>query len=74
VFSSHDETVGREERIGEIIACYLDACEAGEAPNQQEILARHPEFENELKEKEYFTNEAFVRGVFSPNEAALLRR
>src|SRR5207249_4613396 len=67
MFSSHDETVGREERIGEIIACYLDACEAGEAANQQEILARHPEFENELKE--YFTNEAFVRGVCSPKDA-----
>ena len=65
--SSHDETTaGREELIGEIIACYLEGHEAGEAQSQKEILARYPQFEKELKE--FFDNDAFVRGVFTPGD------
>jgi hypothetical protein len=53
--SSPDETEGRETRIGEIIAAYIDDRQAGKDPSQQGILARHPEFENELQS--FFKND-----------------
>src|SRR5207245_4603443 len=53
-----DETAGREEQISEIIARYLDARDVGNEQRAEEILARHPEFEKELKE--FFENESFV--------------
>jgi len=40
---------GPEERLDEIIASYLEAVEKGEAPAEEELLSRHPEFAAELK-------------------------
>src|SRR4051794_3151698 len=40
----------REERLGEIIAAYLEAVEAGQDPDRQVILAAHPELVDELAE------------------------
>ncbi len=37
-----------EEQLDEILAAYLEAIEAGQAPDHQELLARHPEFATEL--------------------------
>ena len=62
--SSLDETAGREERIDEIIARYLDARETGGGQSADEIVARHPEFEKELRE--FFENASFIRRVISP--------
>src|SRR5438876_7797103 len=59
-----EETAGREERIDEIIARYLDARESGSRPSVEEILARYPEYEKELRG--FFGNEKFVRDVLTP--------
>jgi WD40 repeat protein len=37
-----------EERIGEVLGCYLEAAEAGQAPPRAELLAQHPELAGEL--------------------------
>jgi len=61
-----EETAGREERIDEIIARYLDARESGSRPSVEEILARYPEYEKELRG--FFGNEKFVRDVLTPHD------
>ncbi len=61
-----DETAGREERISEIIAAFLEALETGDAQTPEEILARWPQFENELRQ--FFENEVFAGGIFGPRE------
>src|SRR5262245_61490565 len=61
-----EETAGGEERIDEIIACYLDARESGSGPSVEAILARYPDYEKELRE--FFGNEKFVRGVLTPRD------
>ena len=45
---SHDPP-GREDRLNEIIAAYLEAADAGEDPDREAWLARHPEFAEELR-------------------------
>ena len=37
-------SAAQEERVNEIIAAYLKAVESSEKPNQQQWLARYPEF------------------------------
>jgi len=64
--SGIDETTSRDERIAEIIAWYLEGREAGDEQAPEEILARWPQFEKELKE--FFENQAFVNGIFSPDD------
>ncbi len=61
-----DETAGREDRIDEIIASYLDDRESGSDPSAKDILARYPKFERELRE--FFENEHFVTDVFTPGD------
>ncbi len=66
---SHEETADREERISEIIASWLELLNAGDSPTPEEVLARYPQFEKELKE--FFENDALVRGAFKPSGGAL---
>src|SRR5262249_28945576 len=44
----HSEKSERERRLDELVTAYLKAVEAGERPNRQEWLARHPELADEL--------------------------
>ena len=37
------ESTGREQQVNAIIAAYLQAVDAGHAPDRQELLASHPE-------------------------------
>jgi WD40 repeat protein/tRNA A-37 threonylcarbamoyl transferase component Bud32 len=44
-----DETRTRDERVNEIIAEYLQAADAGRAPDRAELLARHADIADELR-------------------------
>src|SRR5262245_11705140 len=43
-----NDPASREERVNAILAAYLDAAAAGQAPDQAELLARHPDLAAEL--------------------------
>src|SRR5947209_18549208 len=44
----HD-SASREDPIDQVIAAYLKAVQAGQVPNRQELLARHPDLAIELQ-------------------------
>src|SRR5215467_8132598 len=44
----HSEKSERELRLDELITAYLNAVEAGEKPNRDEWLARHPDLARDL--------------------------
>jgi hypothetical protein len=44
-----EQPSGREERVNEVIADYLDAVAAGKRPDREEILAKHADLADELR-------------------------
>src|SRR5262249_10556953 len=49
--SSQDTAASdREQRLAEILLTYVEAAEAGQAPDRRELLSRHPEVATELAE------------------------
>src|SRR5438874_4558915 len=44
-----DDSASREQRLHEILHSFLQAVDAGQAPNQQEFVRQHPEFAAELE-------------------------
>jgi WD40 repeat protein/tetratricopeptide (TPR) repeat protein len=46
---SSEQPSGREERVNEVIADYLDAVAAGKRPDRAEILAKHPDLGDDLR-------------------------
>jgi len=46
---SPDES-GREDRLNEVLAEYFRAVEAGQTPDKEAFIARHPDFATELEE------------------------
>src|SRR2546428_6080838 len=64
--SSHDASADRKQRIEEIIAACLDAREAGADSSLEEIVARYPEFEKELRD--FFEKEGFCTSVLGADD------
>src|SRR5579884_4319814 len=54
----------RDERLGEILAAWIEAAERGETPDSAEWLARHAEFADELKE--FLANRARLQEAAKP--------
>src|SRR5262245_27639165 len=46
--AEHADPVGRETRLDEVIAAYVEAVEAGQSPDRAAWIARHPELAAEL--------------------------
>src|SRR5262245_64863042 len=46
--SSEPGEPGRERRLGEVLAAYFAAVEAGQSPTAQELIAQHPGLALEL--------------------------
>jgi serine/threonine protein kinase/WD40 repeat protein len=61
------DSVSREERVNAILAAYLDAAASGRAPDQAELLARHPDLATELTA--FFAEDAHVRRLAEPPSA-----
>ncbi len=57
-----------EERLAEILLAYVEAVQAGAAPDRRELLAKHPEFADELRE--FFAGRDQIERVAAPLRAA----
>src|SRR5436853_4622333 len=62
-------SAAQEERVNEIIAAYLKAVESSEKPNQQQWLARYPEFAQDLAV--FFADQAQFDRLAAPLRAVL---
>lgn len=60
----NDEPLDREQRLDEILACYLRAAEVGRAPDTNVLLAGHPDLAPELEA--FLANEKRIDGLASP--------
>jgi WD40 repeat protein len=59
----------REQRLEQILADYLRAAEAGAPPDRAELMARHPDLADELRE--FFANHDPMRRLAEPLRAAV---
>ena len=62
--NSQDTDSSRQERLNQIIAEYLEAAEAGRAPDRQELLDRHPDLADELRS--FFTDHDRMKELAGP--------
>src|SRR6516225_6246187 len=65
--SPSPDNSGREARLDELIAAYLEAVEAGRTPDRDEWLARHPDLAEDLRA--FFVNHDRMARVGAPLRA-----
>ncbi|HKI31212.1 MAG TPA: serine/threonine protein kinase, partial [Gemmataceae bacterium] len=63
-----NEPGSHEERVNAILAAYLDAAAAGQAPDRAELLARHPDLAAELAS--FLAEDDQVRRLAEPLRSA----
>jgi WD40 repeat protein/tetratricopeptide (TPR) repeat protein len=68
MISPSPDNTDREARLDELIAVYLEAVEAGRAPDREVWLARHPDLADELRR--FFANHDRMAQVGEPLRAA----
>src|SRR5262249_10309226 len=66
--SNSPDHAGREARLDELIATYLEAVEAGQSPDREEWLARHPDLADDLRA--FFANHDRMAQVGEPLRAS----
>src|SRR5262245_27518399 len=60
----NEPSASRDQRVDEVIAAYLEAEAAGQAPNPQDLLARYPDLASELAA--FFADHARVQRMAQP--------
>jgi serine/threonine protein kinase/Flp pilus assembly protein TadD len=68
--AEHSDISEREQRLGEIAFAYLEARDKGQAPNERDLLSRHPDFAEELAE--FLADQANVERLAAPLRPASL--
>ena len=63
--SSQDD---REERFDEVVADFLDAIDAGETPNEEQLIDQHPDLADSLRQ--FFLDHRRIGGVFDSEESS----
>jgi hypothetical protein len=61
----------RDERVNAILADWLRAADAGQAPRRDELLARHPDLADELRS--FFADHDAAAGLARPQVTPELR-
>jgi serine/threonine protein kinase len=59
----------KEQQLDDILASYLKAAQVGQAPNREELLARHPDMKIELSQ--FFRDHELLKQMTTPLRSAL---
>src|ERR1700756_5450248 len=59
-----DPTLERERRLHEILGAFFEAVEAGQAPDPQDLIAKHPDLAEDLAA--FFADEGRFERIVSP--------
>jgi serine/threonine protein kinase len=67
-----DAPDAREQRLNDVLGAYLEAADAGWAPNQEELAARYPDLADDLHA--FFVAQSRVAALAYPCPTSVLRR